>query len=242
MQLVEDGLVDLDEKISTYFPDAKTDSKITVRNLLTHTSRYSLLQGRELFGIENPSPLALETRTSYLLETAPETDDIGKKFEYSNSNFQLLGAIIQNVSGKSYETYIEQKVFAPLNMDRSFTAFPDAQKHGMATGYRYIYGEPVPNNILNYNGTITPSGYLVSTANDMANYMIALLNRGSFDSTAIISEESVEEMFTAYNDHINYGFGWGVYKEIAQKLFSMTGLPRIFRPKSGSSHRKTGVL
>lgn len=228
MQLVEDGLIELDASIGQYFPDIQTESTITIRHLLTHTSRYSSRKGRELIGIENRSSSALTTRAHQLLEDVPATDEIGIKFEYSNSNYNLLGAIIEQTSGKSYEDYIEQEIFEPLKMERSFASFSEPQKRGIATGYRYIFGIPTSYKDVKYNKALIPSGNLVSTANDMGNYISALLNRGSIDSTEILGASHVEDMFTAYQDNISYGFGWQIGQRDNVKVIHHDGATANF--------------
>ena len=66
----------------------------------------------------------------------------GLKFDYSDTNYSVLGMIVQSVTGESYEFFIQEHVFEPLDMSGSFTSQDEVVRAGMATGYRYWFGYP----------------------------------------------------------------------------------------------------
>ena len=145
MQLVEAGKVDLDAPVQRYLPwfrvaDPQASAQITVRSLLNHTS--GLPQKADTFLWADQDDGVLE-RTVRYLKTVELARPIGT-FGYSNANYQILGLIVQVVSGQSYEAYVEQHIFAPLDMQASFTSQRQAQQRGMATGYRWWFGFPFP--------------------------------------------------------------------------------------------------
>ncbi len=134
MQLVEAGKVDLDAPVQDYLPwfrvaDEKASAEITVRHLLNHTSGISTKTGRSYQGNGDTSDEALE-KAVRKLSTAELTEPVGETFQYSTINYSVLGLIVQTVSGQSYESYIQDNVFDPLEMDGSFTSEADATGPG----------------------------------------------------------------------------------------------------------------
>lgn len=115
MQLVEQGKIDLDAPVQHYLPDFELADKeasktILVRHLLNQNSGLSTLHGRTAFTNTMPTIDAL----IHNLKDTPLTEAVGSKFQYSNFNYDILGGIIQAVSGKSYTKYIQDHVYSPL--------------------------------------------------------------------------------------------------------------------------------
>jgi CubicO group peptidase (beta-lactamase class C family) len=145
VQLNEAGKVDLDSPITAYVPwfrmsDYSADipsnawQQITVRQLLNHNSGISEYTGVSSWNSRYKGDDALEKQVrsfaDFSLAHIP-----GSSFEYSNANYQLLGIIVQAVSGESYEAYIEHHIFAPLDMPDSYALV--SQPTELATGYRF---------------------------------------------------------------------------------------------------------
>ena len=94
----------------------------------------------------------------------------GQKFGYSNGNFATLGMIVQAVSGESYEDYLRQHIFVPLDMQNSYVSQEKATQGGMAMGYRWWLGFPIPVT-LPYNRANLPAGFAISSAEHMAHLL-----------------------------------------------------------------------
>ncbi len=118
MKLCEEGRVDLNAKISTYLKGARYGDEITVLQLLNHSA-----------GIE----------TYQTLKNYKPGKNKGKHV-YSNVNYTLLGKIIESVSGKSYEEYVEQNIFKPLGMTKSAASLEKAEQNGLIKGYENYFG------------------------------------------------------------------------------------------------------
>jgi CubicO group peptidase (beta-lactamase class C family) len=99
------------------------------------------------------------------LATRPLDRPVGSRHEYCSTNYAILGLIVQTVSGEPYATYLEQHIFAPLQMHDSFATEPEARRDGPAQGYRWLFGVPVPLDY--YNTAGVPAGYLISSAQDL---------------------------------------------------------------------------
>jgi len=200
MQLVEQGKVNLDTPIQRYLPwfrvaDEAASAQITVRQLLNQTSGLSRATGNQFQASHDMHPDALERQARWL-STANLTQPVGAGFQYSNANWWPLGMLIQTVSGQPYDVYIQQHILAPLEMRQSFTAVVDAQAQGLATGYRYWFGRYLPTDPQDsghYRGML-PQGGVISSAEDMAHYLIAHLNQGRYNGKAILSPAGMAEV------------------------------------------------
>jgi CubicO group peptidase (beta-lactamase class C family) len=218
MQLVEAGKLELDAPIQRYLPwfhvaDPDASAHITLRHLLNHTSGLPTTTGEEFVNSADMSDGAgaLEQRVR-ALSTAELTAPVGTIWQYCNANYDVLGLIVQTVAGQSYETYLQEHLFTPLAMRQTFTAQVDAQQHGMATGYRYWFGVPWPAD-LPYNRGDLPAGFVISTAEDMAHYLIAHLNAGRYQDAAVLSPTGIAELHRPAvlipgESDIFYGLGW----------------------------------
>jgi CubicO group peptidase (beta-lactamase class C family) len=139
------------------------------------------------------------------LQTVKLVRPIGR-FGYSNANYQTLGLIVQVVSGQSYETYIAQRIFAPLEMQTSFASQDEAQRHGMAMGYRWVFGFPMPATLPSIRAEL-PAGFLICSAEDMAHYLIAQMNGGQYHDRSILSPQGIAFVQTR-SAGVPYGNGW----------------------------------
>lgn len=216
MQLVEAGKIDLDAPITTYLPwfrtrDAAASAQITVRNLLNQNSGLPTDAGRMGFADNDQSDTALENGIRELAGVQL-SQPAGQRYEYANDNYNILGMIIQAVSGSSYEEYIRSAIFVPLQMRHSAAALSDPAVVHLATGYRYWFYWPVAFDAP-YPRRLTPSGFLISSAEDMAHYLTAQLNGGAYDNNQILSPQGIATLHTPgarISPSSSYGMGWAI--------------------------------
>lgn len=210
MQLVEAGKVDLEASVDTYLPSLEgTDTGgIPVIRLLNHTSGFSTAQGNTSQTDLSEDKNALARRVAALADIRPEAEP-GDRFEYSNANYQLLGRVIEEVSGMNYADFVETNIMAPAGMEDSFV-HPGPRSIHLATGHRYWFGFFRPDNGNLTGAGSAPQGGVVSSARDMGRYLTLMMN-GEDD---ILSAESKAMMMSA-NDPVapNYGFGWNVEED-----------------------------
>jgi len=214
MQLVETGKVELDAPVQHYISwfrvaNPAACSQITIRHLLTHTSGISKYVGRELLAGKGNQTMEQQVRH---LATVALTKPVGTTFQYSNTNYLILGLVIQMVSGQPYEFYIQQHIFAPLQMQHSFTSEKEAQQDGMATGYRWWFGFPIPAHV-SYLADALPAAFLISSAEDMAGYLIAYLNEGRYGEASVLSAAGIAELHRPQVEIAPgnaYAMGWRV--------------------------------
>jgi CubicO group peptidase (beta-lactamase class C family) len=244
MQLVEAGLIDLDSPVQHYIPEftlagADEASRISVRHLLTMSSGIPASAGGEAFrSTVNMSPeAAVRALVSTHLAFEP-----GSEFEYVNANYVILGLLIQNVSGQTYGDYLQQRIFDPLEMHHSYTDPAAARTDGFADGHRYWFGRPVAYETP-YLEAMVPAGYVISTSEDLSNYLQLFLNNGSYNGENIISPESIAEMHQPVHE-----FPLGPWADGAQAWYAMGWLvggpwgdqPTVFH--TGASPSFTATL
>jgi len=212
LQLVEQGLVELDAPVTDYidwFTIADSTPPITVQHLLNQTSGLSTLDGsRDVFTPE----ISLEERVR-AIENYELVSEPGSEFNYSNLNYAVLGLIVQEVSGLGYGEFVEKEIFAPLGMDNSYFDFALAQANGLATGTITVFGFPVSLRHTAIPGFV-PDGYLISTAADLAAYARFQMGDGSFEGRSLLSAENMAMMHTPAiaaegGGHLDqYAMGW----------------------------------
>ena len=108
-------------------------------------------------------------------------------------NYNLLGLIIEAASGESYEAYVQNHIFTPLQMTHSYTSQAEAKQNGMAVGHRYWFAIPFRAEMPIPRGSL-PGGELISSSEDMARYLIAHLNEGRYDDAQILSAAGIDEL------------------------------------------------
>lgn len=217
MLLVEDGKINTDEKISKYLPNTPESwSKVTVGNLLTHTSGIKSYTG--LSGFELTKRLK---RDEFIkaIGTHPLEYEPGTRWIYSNSGYNLLGFIIESVTGKSYWDFVQTRIFKPLGMNRTANRDPKLIVPNRADGYEWENGKLVGRD---YDLTdVFSAGAIVSTATDLTKWDAAL--RGD----TFLRRETKEKIWTpvSFNDGkpYPYGFGWNITEFRGHKLVSHGG-------------------
>jgi CubicO group peptidase (beta-lactamase class C family) len=214
MQLVEAGKIELDAPMQRYLPwfrvaDPAASARITVRHLLHQTSGISSADGNSDVTRDDTANDALEQRAR-AMETIQLSQPVGATFQYANANYDLLGLLVQTVSGQSYEGYIQQQIFAPLEMRHAYAEPEAAQSDGLATGHHYWFGAPAAMTTPFPRGSL-PSGYLIASAEDMSHYLIAQLNDGRYRGRAVLSAPGIATLHrgaVAAFDGNQYAMGW----------------------------------
>jgi len=208
MQLYEQGKLELDIAIQKYLPEfpVQSETPMTIRHLLTHTSGitgYSNDKERE-----NKIEYASLSEAVNIFKQRDLLFDPGSAFNYTTYGYDLLGLIIERVSGLSYEVYLQQNIWDPaemLNTGIEHAGFQYDRKsqlyHRQENG-KIKYAKPT-----NLSDRI-PGGGIYSTVDDMLKFSSAILN------DVFISEESFKFMLQdsgLKKEGNGYGFGWYLY-------------------------------
>lgn len=203
MQLMEQGMLDLDEDVNNYLEEFKIPETyprpITLKHLLTHTPGFEdVWTGMMARTAEDLVPTG-----NFLAENIPErVFPPGEITAYSNYGTALAGYIVEKVSGLPFEEYVEQYIFKPLDMQRSTfrQPLPAELESYMSRGYDYKKGLFEEEDFELING-LAPAGSMSTTAMDMAKFMIAHLQKGQYGESRILKEETAELMHTQLFTH-----------------------------------------
>ena len=245
LQLVEAGRINLDKPASDYLPEFKLATSaaaaaITVRQLLNHTS------GLADTGFTGGLARQQETLADRVanLRTARTVSPPGAAFHYFDPNYQVLARLVEVVSGQSFDAYLLAHIFTPLAMRDTMSAVTSdvAAKRAklLAQGHIVIYGVPLAMPEL--SGLLGGSGGVVSTAEDMAHYLIAQSSGGRYKDGRVLSARNIALMQTPPNGVAsNYGMGWVTSDVNGTRIVEHNGVLSTFYseavllPKSGYS-------
>ncbi|MGA2531447.1 MAG: serine hydrolase domain-containing protein [Candidatus Aminicenantales bacterium] len=206
LKLEEAGKLRVSDPITKYFSGVPPDkSSITIHELLTHTSGIEDLDGRDDY-----DPIGREEFVR-LAMAQPLSAPPGTHYSYSNAGFSLLGAIIEKLTGASYEQYLRGTFFLPLGMYETGYILPAWGEARLAQGYRggalwgTVLGHPMdadgPYWVLRANGGIHSSPY------DMLRWARALMEG------RVLKPESMAKLWTPHvpeGGDSFYGYGWSV--------------------------------
>ncbi|MBX9389729.1 serine hydrolase domain-containing protein [Streptomonospora nanhaiensis] len=208
MQLVEAGRVDLDRPVRTYLPEFRLadprGADITVRQLLDQSSGMS---DRTFPEATRSQPDSLREAVARL-RTAGLAADPGTDWNYHNPNYHVAARLVEVVSGRPFDAYLEQEVFAPAGMDDTTAAeTTGAPVPGLADGHIRAYGAAVA--VPEPDQFAAGSGGIVSTAEDMARWLLVQANGGRSDTgERLLSAEGVAETHTASANEGRSALGW----------------------------------
>ena len=212
--LQQDGKLKIDDPVSKHLPDApKAWEKITLANLLGHTSGIPSFTGFKEFGVWRMSPHTTEEELA-LFRDKPLDFEPGSKFVYSNSNYEVLGAVIEKVSGKKYGDLLRERIFEPLGMKDSGLDTDELILPKRAQGYMPGKGGLV---LARSESMTVPwaAGSIYSTTGDLLKW-----EHGLFGGK-VLSADSLKAMTTPGNG--NYGLGVGVADKGSLKVVSHGG-------------------
>ena len=206
MLLVEDGKIALTDPIEKYLPGYPTQGHvITIEHLLTHTSgiqSYTSIPGWF------PNRIRTDMSVTELIDgfkKEPMLFAPGTRYSYNNSAYVLLGAIVENASGSTYEQFLTTRIFTPLGMTRTFYGSNEPIIRGRAQGYA-LDGDVVKNSQFLSMTQPYAAGSLLSTIDDLAKWDAALA------AGKVLRLETLQKMATPYTlkDGTSTGYGYGL--------------------------------
>ncbi len=222
MQIVEDGLVELDAPIQRYLPefrvaDASASARITVRHLLNQTTGIARIDGVRAVTATTDETVADVVAGMRDLEL---NRPVGASFEYANLNSVVLGLLVERTTGQSWQQHVQARIFDPLGMSRTFTSPELAGRNGLTATHRTAFGFPIRTDGRHVEG-LAPSGFVYASANDMARYLAMYTQSGALDDARVLSEAGIASMLaSATNERTftlqsqsftaGYGAGWFV--------------------------------
>jgi CubicO group peptidase (beta-lactamase class C family) len=205
LQLMEAGKLDVQDEITRFIPGYPVQgSTITIGHLLTHTSGIrdytSIKDSVQRFKMDFTPAEMIGYFQNQPMRFAP-----GTRYEYSNSNYFLLGYIIEKITGKTYQQYLEDNFFRPLGMSSSFYGNDTKIIKDRAAGYTKAEKE-IENAAAISMTQPYAAGAILSTVEDLFKWQQAV------QSYKLVKKETLEKAFTRYKlangRETSYGYGW----------------------------------
>lgn len=205
LMLQERGKLNVTDPICKHLKDCPAAwQPITIHNLLSMTSGIpgtSALELGPLRGLPVPWDQWLEAVKKKPLEFDP-----GEKFKYANSNYTLLGFIIEHLSGKTYGDFLQDNIFKPLGMKHTALEDPRRIVRNRATGYRQLPGDEIANVPYAEVVALYAAGGVYSTTKDLLLWDQALY------TDKILSRKSLDAMYTPFREMLpGKGYAYGVW-------------------------------
>jgi len=216
MMLQERGQLDIDDSVCEYIPQCPAPLQpVTLRHLLNHTS------GITEFGKPQPendcfrrTPMTVAAAVERAKQFVPDFKP-GEKFAYSSVAFVLLGHVIEKVSGKSYEDYLKENIFGPLNMTNTGLHHQKQIIKHRAAGYARAKDGSISNFDYFNPDYIFAAGGLYSTVEDLYLWDQALYTE------KLVKEKTLNQIFTPGLE--NFGYGWEIFQQKNRRLVRSGG-------------------
>jgi CubicO group peptidase (beta-lactamase class C family) len=194
LQLVENGKLSLDDKLSKFFPDYPNAESVTIHMLLSHSSGLPL-------GFKDLALTTISADSAYNeIKKMPYEFSPGTKSEYSNVGYYLLGKIIEKVSGEKYAVFLKKNIFEKVGMKNTGISNNDSIILKKAKVYYHTENGLAHNPYINWEFNIGHDG-AYSTVEDLALWDKALYG------TTVLSKKMKDRMFTSYNEQ-SFGYGY----------------------------------
>lgn len=233
LTLVEEGKISLEDKVIDHLEwfQTKERNTITIEHLLSHTSGVKDFFVNEDFVDQFIQPFSREKMLEYLSKEVEFESFPGDNYKYSNAGYVYLTLVIEQVTNKNIQEYMQENIFDPLNLDETFWGNPKSLHKGTVTGYitsrdgkktlsreSYLY-----QNLY----WVLGAGAIFSSVEDMFRWIASLT------SYKLIKEETLNLALTPYKlnngSYTNYGFGFEIKTENNQKVITHSGMINGFQ-------------
>lgn len=199
LKLQEAGKLNLEDKLSKYFPQLSFADSVTLHHLLTHTSGiFNYTNDARFMNMEAVKPTT-QSRIFEIFGGKPLAFTPGSKFSYSNSNYMLLGYIAEKVTGKKYETLVRQYILQPAGMSTAGFDFAALKSGNKSTGYNFINGEQAFAAGIVDSSASYAAGALYGSVYDLYAWHNAM------QGGKILSAKSWKQFYTPLLDHYALG-------------------------------------
>ncbi|MCJ8173436.1 cyclic peptide export ABC transporter [Clostridium botulinum] len=215
LSLEKSGQIKLNDVVTKYIPWLKAkykgkETSITVEQLLYHTSGipFKTIDKVPVANKDNALEETVKTLVDIDLDSEP-----GKKFQYATINYDVLGLIIEKVTGKTYENYIEETVLKPMGLNNTYLFKNETINEQMASGYKIGFLKPQLYEAPIYRGN-KPAGYIISGGEDMAKWLkiqMGTMKELKFHKDIIKKSQEASRAISAIGDDVFYAGGWFVY-------------------------------
>jgi CubicO group peptidase (beta-lactamase class C family) len=217
--LQQDGKLSLDDKVGKYFPELTRANEVSLRNLMTMTSGYEDFAPQDYIIPAWRKPIDPLTNIHQWAEK-PLDFEPGTDWQYSNTNYVLLGLIVEKVSGEPLYTFIRERMLAPMRMEQVFNTY--TERHRLQVdGYVSYAMAPPRVQPLEGTGWYFGDGDLAMPASGLLTWDLGIINR------SLLTPESYKEFETSYTlksgRDAHYGLGIFITYKNGRLIFEHSG-------------------
>ncbi|GFZ32350.1 hypothetical protein CSC2_28760 [Clostridium zeae] len=230
LKLEKEGRISLSDPIKKYIPwlTLKYNGKevnVTIEQFLHHSSGIPYKSIDKIPESESETALeeCVKTLVGQELQSLP-----GKKFSYATINYDVLGLVVKNVSGQSFEEYMKKNILQPMGLENTYLFREDASAKDMSTGYKIGFLKPKEYAAPMYRGN-TPAGYFIINGDDMAKWLKIQLGvnlESKFDKDLIIKSHEADLTVNPGGGGESYASGWFVNQSL-QEIFHSGSNPNF---------------
>lgn len=246
LNLQQNGKIKFEDEVTKYIPWLKAKYKgnqasITIEQLLHHTSGipFKTIDKIPVSNEDNAIEKTVRTLIGVELESKP-----GEKFQYATINYDVLGLVIEKVTGESYEKYVNENIINPMELNNTYLYKDEAVNKNMAKGYKIEFLKPQLYEAPIYRGN-KPAGYIISNGEDMAKWLKIQMNTLSdskFNEGLIKRSHEANRRIEPLGDGSSYAAGWFIYQKGGGEISHGGNNPNyssfiVFRPEE-----KLGVV
>jgi len=217
LKLEKEGAIKFDDSADKYIPWLKIkymrkEEKISIKHLIEHTSgiRFESIDKIPATKSENALEETVKTLVGQELKFSP-----GKKFSYASINYDVLGLIIKNVTGRSFEEYIENEILKPLGLNNTYLFRENLTQEQMADGYKVGFKIPLLYEAPIYRGN-TPAGYFITNIDDMERWIkiqLGVIEVPSVYAELIKKSHEANRNLPLNSDRSLYNYGWFIFED-----------------------------
>lgn len=229
LKLQEQGRLQLSDPVRKYAPEVafrnpwEATDPVRIVHLLEHTTGWDDIHLPE-YASNDPKPLTLLEGLMFHPHSRISRWRPGTRMAYCNSGPPVAAYIVEKITGRRFEDYVQQNFFGPLHMDTASYLYTPAVRRNLTT----LYAPDGAHTMKYWHITVRPSGAVNASPRDMANYVRFYLNRGAMDGVAIVKPESIERMerpesTLAARDGLTTGYGLSNYTSIDDRGFLWHG-------------------
>ncbi|MGO3690215.1 MAG: serine hydrolase domain-containing protein [Psychroflexus halocasei] len=218
MKLYDDELLDLNESVTTYLSGFKFP-ELTVKDLLKHRSGlWNYMYMTEAYWKKDEAPNNFDVVKLINQHQTSLSFRPGSRFKYNNTNYVLLAAIVESVSGTEFEDYLEEEFFKPLNINETYVGLENRDLDNVAKAYQ-AYGRGYVKLAPSFhNGAVGDKGVYAS-ADNLWRWFKAIKN------AEILKPETVDLMFNSDEfDFYKYGIGYRTKKDQDKRIIYHNGI------------------
>ena len=229
LKLQEQGKLSLNDPLRKYAPDVwyrnpwEATDPVRIVHLLEHTTGWDDMHLAE-YASNDPKPLTVAEGLAFHSDSRISRWRPGTRMAYCNAGPAVAGYVVEKITGRRFEDFVQENLFRPLHMDSaSYLLTPEVQRN--LSG---LFGNNARERVAYWHISFRPSGAINASPRDMANYVRFYLNRGSVEGVPVLSAQSIDrrerpETTLAARSGLRAGYGLSNYTDVDARGFVWQG-------------------